>query len=233
MKLSSPLIEGRLVKRYKRFMADIVLADGTEITAHCANSGAMLGLKEPGSRVWVTHHDDPKRKLKYTWHLIEANDTLVGINTQHPNALVAEAITGGKIPELGGYTTLRREVKYGKNSRIDILLEDEAKPTCYVEVKNVHLVRTAGLAEFPDSVTARGAKHLIEMSDMVALGHRAVMVYLIQRTDCDQFAIADDIDPTYAETLEEARQKGVEVLAYACDLSVSAFSVSHAVPFKN
>lgn len=232
MKFDQTLIEGHLIKRYKRFMADVELTDGTVVTAHCANSGSMMGLKEPGSRVWLSHHDDPKRKLKYTWQLIEDHGALVGINTQHPNALVAEAIENGTITELAGYTSLRREVKYGKNSRIDVLLESADKPDCYVEVKNVHLMREAGLAEFPDSVTARGAKHLVEMADMVAEGHRAVMVYLIQRPDCDRYKLADDIDPTYAARLKDAVAKGVEAVAYACAITPEAINVTRSVPIE-
>ena len=178
MKFDTPLVSGKLLKRYKRFLADVVLdGDGSEITAHCANPGSMLGLKEPGSRVWLSLSDNPKRKLKYSWELIEADGALVGINTAHPNRLVEEALERGMIPALSGYQTLRREVKYGKNSRIDILLEGGDGSKTYLEVKNVHLMREKGLAEFPDSVTARGAKHLAELAGMVAEGHRAAMVF--------------------------------------------------------
>ena len=225
MQFHAPLIEGRLVKRYKRFMADIILSDGTQITAHCANSGSMLGLKETGSRVWVSHHDDPKRKLKYTWQLVEADGALVGINTQHPNTLVTEGIENGTISALSGYSSLRREVKYGKNSRIDILLEDDTRPKCYVEVKNVHLMRSVGLAEFPDSVTARGAKHLIELGDMVEQGYRAVMVYLVQRSDCNHFKVAADIDFKYAAALQQARVRGVEAVVYDCHITHQEITV--------
>ena len=185
MRFSAPLVSGRLVRRYKRFLADVVLDDtGEEITAHCANPGSMLGLTKPGSRVYLSKSDNPKRKLAYSWELIEADGALVGINTAHPNRLVEEALMDGRIDPLTGFATLRREVKYGKNSRIDILLDQDGDRPVYVEVKNVHLMRKAGLAEFPDSVTARGAKHLAEMADMVAQGARAAMVYLVQRPDC-------------------------------------------------
>ncbi|MCV0424978.1 MAG: DNA/RNA nuclease SfsA [Roseibium sp.] len=219
MKFSAPLVSGRLVKRYKRFLADVVLdEDGREITAHCANPGSMLGLKEPGARVWLSRSDNPKRKLKYSWEVIEADGALVGINTAHPNKLVEEALEAGRIKELAEYETLRREVKYGKNSRIDILLEGEGGNKTYVEVKNVHLMRQPGLAEFPDSVTVRGAKHLVELGDMVAEGHRAAMVFLVQRPDCGRLNLASDIDPNYAAAFKAAHEAGVETFAIGCDV---------------
>lgn len=181
MKFPAPLQRATLIQRYKRFLADVKLDDGTIVTAHCANPGSMMGLKDPGMTVWVSPASNPKRKLKYDLQLVEADNTLVAINTGNPNKLVEEAILDGTIAELKGYDTLRREVKYGVNSRIDILLSSAGKADCYVEVKNVHLLREPGLIEFPDSVTARGAKHLEELGDMVEKGHRAVMVYLVQR----------------------------------------------------
>ena len=229
MKLPENLVTGRLIKRYKRFLADVELDGGETVTAHCANPGSMLGLAAPGSPVWLSKSDNPKRKLAYSWELIEADGTLVGINTSHPNALVREAIEAGAVPELTGYDSLRREVKYGQNSRIDILLEGGGKPTCYVEVKNVHLLRQPGLAEFPDSVTARGAKHLRELADMVAEGHRAVMFYLIQRGDCDRFAFARDIDPNYGAAFDAAIAAGVEAIAYRCTISTAEIHVTSSV----
>lgn len=221
MKFPDPLVSGKLVKRYKRFLADVVLDEsGEEITAHCANPGSMLGLKEPGSRVWLSLSDNPKRKLKYSWEVIEADGALVGINTAHPNKLVEEALEAGRIGGLSGYASLRREVKYGKNSRIDILLEAEDGKKTYVEVKNVHLMREAGLAEFPDSVTARGAKHLGELADMVAEGHRAAMVFLVQRPDCNRLSLASDLDPTYAAAFKAARAAGVEAYVIGCSISL-------------
>lgn len=217
MKFSGELVPGRLVKRYKRFLADMVLDEtGETITAHCANSGSMLSLARPGARVWLQKSDDPKRKLAWSWKLEEVDGALVGIDTAHPNAIVAEAIAAGAIPALAGYATLRREVKYGRNSRIDILLEDPSRGRAYVEVKNTTLSRAPGLAEFPDAVTARGAKHLDELADMVAEGHRAVMVYLVDRPDCTRFRLAADIDPTYAAGFAAARARGVEAMAWAC-----------------
>lgn len=221
MKFIKPLLPGRLIQRYKRFLADITLECGSQVTATCPNTGSMLGLTAPGSRVWVSESDSPTRKYRFTWEMIEAtgNDetALVGINTNHPNALVSEAIKDGLIRELSGYGNLRREVKYGINSRIDILLEAGADPRlCYVEIKNVHLLRCKGLAEFPDSKTDRGVKHLAELSNMVANGHRAVMLFLIQRQDAENFAIAGDIDPAYLNAYRLARNAGVEMLAYRC-----------------
>jgi sugar fermentation stimulation protein A len=228
------LIRGRLLKRYKRFLADIALEDGRVITATCPNTGSMLGLTEPGAFVWVSESDSPTRKYAHTWEMVEADlgagPVLVGINTNHPNRLVAEAIQTGLIPELGGYATLRREVKYGISSRIDILLEDSKKGLTYVEIKNVHLSRVAGLAEFPDSVTERGAKHLAELSAMVAAGHRAVMLYLIQRADADRFDLAGDIDPVYARAFDAARAAGIEALAYTCVLTPLEVSLGRPVP---
>lgn len=234
MRFSAPLVEGRLVRRYKRFLSDVELHTGEMVTAHCANPGSMLGLTTPGSRVWLSRSDNPKRKLAFSWELIEVDlgrgATLVGINTSSPNGAVASAIQNDLIPELTGYASLRREVRYGGNSRIDILLEDEARPPCYVEIKNVHLMREAGLAEFPDSVTARGAKHLAALSQMAAASARAVMVYFVQRGDADAFALAEDIDPTYAAAFRAAAASGVEALALVSSLSLGGLSPPRPIP---
>ncbi|MEE9317568.1 MAG: DNA/RNA nuclease SfsA [Rhodospirillales bacterium] len=237
MKFPDPLIKGKLIKRYKRFLADVELEDGPKagrvVTAHCANSGSMLSVNEPGAEVWLSPARNPDRKLKYTWEMIRVGRSLVGINTSLPNALVAEAIEKGKIPELAGYGSLRREVKYGENSRIDLLLENENEEKCYVEVKNVTMKRDlskSAPAEFPDAVTTRGAKHLRELSAMVREGHRAVMFYLVQRADSRSFAIAGDIDPAYAEGLEKARKTGVEVLGYRCRLNKREIVVRDPIP---
>jgi len=235
MRFPHPLTRGRLLRRYKRFLADIELENGEVVVAHCANPGSMLGLQDPGISAWLSKSDNPKRKLAWSLEVVEVDagrgPTLVGINTGHPNRLVEDAIAAGAIAELTGYETMRREVKYGKNSRIDILLSDAAKPDCYVEVKNVHLVRTAGLAEFPDSVTARGAKHLDELAEMVRQGHRATMFYLVQRGDTETVAIARDIDPVYGEALDKARDAGVEVVAYGCEVTPDGVEVTGALPF--
>lgn len=228
MKFSDPLIRGKLVKRYKRFLTDVELEDGSIIVAHCANSGSMESLKEPGNEVWVSPARNPDRKLKFTWELVRVGETLVGVNTSLPNMIVSEAIEEGLVSELTGYDSLRREVKYGKNSRIDIFLESEGKPSCYVEVKNTTMRRNLedGPVEFPDAVTARGTKHLIELSDMVAEGHRSVMFYLVQREDSDIFTVADDIDPTYAAALHDAIKAGVEVLCYGCTMTPDEITVT-------
>lgn len=237
MKFPSKLVSGRLIKRYKRFLADVELDSGDIITTTCPNTGSMLGLTEPGSRVWLSTSDNPKRKYKHTWEMIEAGldkkKAMVGINTQHPNKLVAEGLSLNAIPELEGYERVRREVKYGKNSRIDLLLDqgdDSSAPPCYVEIKNVHLLREKGLAEFPDSKTERGVKHLAELTQMVADGARAVMFYLIQRADADRFKIAADIDPAYGAAFEDARRAGVEMFAYRCRLTPTAIKLDQAVP---
>jgi sugar fermentation stimulation protein A len=231
MKFTPPLLEGRLVGRYKRFFADIELASGEIITAHCANTGSMAGLKEQGSRAWVAKVDNPKRKLQYDWHMVEARETKVGIHTATPNKIVEEALRANMISELTGYESVRREVKYGENSRIDFLLESPDRAPCYVEVKSVTFSRQKGLAEFPDAKTARGTKHLIELQNMANDGARAVMLYIVQREDCHRFNIAGDIDPDYQTHLREAKLSGVESLCYACRLSIGEISVSHAIEF--
>jgi len=234
MKFQDPLIRGRLIKRYKRFLADVELENGRIVTAHCANSGSMLFVKEPGSEVWLSPAKNTNRKLRYTWELIKVGKTFVGVNTALPNGIVEEAIVSGKIPELKGYASLKREVKYGQNSRIDILLEDSSLPTCYVEVKSVTLKRNSKKTcpvEFPDSVTNRGTKHLMELSNMTVQGHRSVMVYLAQRQDSNTFSIAEDIDPAYKAALEEAMRVGVEVLCYCCTLDTKKIEVSKSLKF--
>ena len=231
MDFPQPLVRGRLIQRYKRFLADVVLDDGTELTAHVPNPGAMLGLNMPGLTVWLSKSADPKRKLAHTLELVEADGGLVGINTMHPNRLVAEALAADAIPELLGYSSHRREVKYGKNSRVDFLLENDGRPPCWLEIKNCHLRREGTLAEFPDCVAARSLKHLHELAAMVREGHRAVMLFVIQRTDCDAFQACHDLDPAYARGLGEAAARGVEVLAYACEISPQAVKIAGQIPW--
>lgn len=234
MRFPAPLIPATLLRRYKRFLADVVLPTGEEITVHVANPGAMLGLNAAGARIWLSKSSNPNRKLAYSWELVEADLCgtleLIGVNTAHPNAIVAEAIAADAIPELAGYTSVRREVKYGRNSRVDFLLEHPGRTPCYVEVKNVHLMRQPGLAEFPDSVTARGAKHLDELAGKAAAGHRAVMLFLIQIGSADRFALAADIDPAYAKAFTRARIAGVEAVAYRCAISSDGIAVAAPVP---
>jgi sugar fermentation stimulation protein A len=223
MRFPSPLIRGSLIRRYKRFLADVLLDTGEEVTAHVANSGAMLGTSTPGMEVWLSPATNPLRKLAWNWELCRLDGALIGVNTAHPNLIATEAVAAGQIPELTGYETIRREVKYGRNSRIDLLLEAQGRPTCYVEVKNVHLKR-GQWAEFPDAVTVRGAKH------MVAEGHRAVMLYLVQREDCMGFRPAADIDPTYAAGLAAAMGDGVEAICYTCRMGLEDITIGGRLP---
>ena len=228
------LIEATLIKRYKRFLADVTMPGGETITVHVANPGAMTGLSTPGARVWLSRSDKPGRKLPHSWELIEVDFgrglELVGVNTAHPNPLVGAALAAGAIPELTGYDTIRREVKYGKNSRVDFLLEGAGRPPCYVEIKNVHLMRQVGLAEFPDAKTERGRKHLDELGDMVEAGHRAVMLYLIQIGSAERFALARDIDPKYAAAFDRAKARGVEAMAWRCAITMDGIEIAERVP---
>ncbi len=233
MRFPAPLLKGRLVKRYKRFLADIALDDGREITAHCANPGSMMGVAQEGARVWISEHHGTKRKLPYSWEIVEIGKTMIPVNTSNPNKIAAEAIEAGVIPELAGYADMRREVKYGEASRIDLLLEGgRRRKPCYVEIKNVHLSREAGLAEFPDSVTKRGAKHLAELGAVAAEGARAVMLFVVQRSDCRAFRPAADLDPAYAKALTEAVNAGVETLCYDCEVTTSEVVLRKALEIQ-
>lgn len=227
MKLPVPLIRGRLVRRYKRFLADIELDNGDKVVAHCANTGSMMGINTPGLTVWLSTHNNPRRKLAYSWELVEIDGGLVGINTAYPNRIAAEAVAASLIGELTDYTSIRREVPYGRSSRIDLLLQRQSGEGCYVEVKNVNLCRKSGRAEFPDAVTARGLKHLQELTRVVEQGGRAVMLFIVQRQDCHHFALAGDIDPAYKSGFEVARAQGVEALCYTCQLSTEEITLSH------
>jgi sugar fermentation stimulation protein A len=231
MRWPTPLIPGRLIRRYKRFLADVALGTGGEVTVHCPNPGRMLGLDAPGSRVWLSEGTNPLRKLPLTLELVEADGGLVGINAMHPNRLVEEAIRAGRIEELAGYREIRREVCYDGGSRIDLLLREPGRPDCYVEVKNVHL-RRAAAAEFPDCVTARGARHLAAMRRQVGAGARAVLVYVVQRTDCAAFAVAEDIDPVYAGAYRSALAGGVEALCRACTISLEGIELAVPLPIS-
>ncbi len=231
MNFPQPLVPGVLVSRYKRFFADVVLDDGREVTAHCPNPGAMLGLNTPGFPVWLSPAEGPKRKLAWTLELVEADGGLVGINTLHPNRLVAEALSQDVIAELTGYDQHRREVKMGAASRVDFVLEGADRQKCWLEVKNCHLRREGTLAEFPDCVAARSARHLRELTRRVREGDRAVQLFVIQRMDCDRFAACADLDPTYAAELAAAARAGVEVLCYGCDISTQAVRLSRRIPW--
>lgn len=222
----APLERGILIRRYKRFLADVLLNDGTETVVHVPNSGSMLTLNAPGLPVWLSRSADPKRALPLTLEMVELETGLVGVNTMRPNRLAEAAIRDGLIPELTGYDVLRREVRYDADSRIDLLLQHPGRAPAYVEVKNVTLSREPGLAEFPDCVTARGAKHLGALERVVQAGGRAVMLFIAQRGDCHRFQTADDLDPTYGAALKRAEANGVQVLAWACDLSPTAIRVA-------
>jgi sugar fermentation stimulation protein A len=232
MKFPSPLERGRLIQRYKRFLADVVMDDGREITAHCPNPGAMLGLNTPGAPVWLSRSDDPKRKLPHTLELVEADGGLVGVNTMRPNRLVAEALAAGVIPELAGYESVRAEVRYGEASRVDFLLERAGRAPCWLEVKNCHLSRTRGLAEFPDCVAARSSKHLRELEAVVEQGDRAVALFIVQRTDCEAFSACHELDPTFASGLDHAAEAGVEVLVYSCLMKTSGITLANSIPWR-
>ncbi len=230
MQFDPPLVPGRLARRYKRFLADIELASGEAVTAHVANPGAMTGLADPGLEVWLSRSADPKRKLPWSWELARVGRHLVGVNAGLPNRLVAEALAAGIVPELAGYGTVRREVRYGTNSRVDFVLEGgRRRKPCYLEIKNVHLKR-GPLAEFPDSVTARGTKHLGELARMAEEGMRAAMLYVVQRADCRAFSVAADIDPAYGAAFREARARGVEVLCYTCRVERDGIHLDRPLP---
>jgi sugar fermentation stimulation protein A len=234
MRFPAPLIPATLVRRYKRFLADVTLPGGETVTVHIANPGAMMGLATPGARVWLSKSANASRKLSHSWELVEVDFggglELVGVNTGHPNPLIGAALAAGAIPELSAYGSIRREVRYGRNSRVDFLLETVGRPPCYVEIKNVHLMRQPGLAEFPDAKSERGAKHLDELGDMVAAGARAVMLYLIQIGSARRFALARDIDPKYAAAFDRARERGVEAMALRCRIGCEAIEIAAPVP---
>lgn len=234
MRFATPLISAMLARRYKRFLADVMFDSGEMTTVHVSNPGAMTGLDRPYSRVWLSETQNPMRTLRYTWELVETNlgsgPELVGVNTVVPNLLVAEAIQAGLIPQLRDYPTVRREVKYGANSRADFVLEDGQRPSCYLEVKNVHLMRKPGLAEFPDCVTVRGAKHLDELASVAEQGGRAVLLFVVQIPSVERFAVARDIDPDYAAGFDHARESGVEMLAWRCRVSAEGIEIAQPVP---
>ncbi|HEX8569113.1 MAG TPA: DNA/RNA nuclease SfsA [Caulobacteraceae bacterium] len=232
MQFPAPLRRGRLVQRYKRFFADVELEDGTVVTAHCPNPGAMLGLNMPGMPAWVSPAAGAARKLAWTLELVEAEDGLVGVNTMRPNQLADEALTNGLIPELAGYASRRREAAYGAASRIDFLLEGGPGPRCWVEVKSVTLSRDPGLAEWPDCVSKRASTQLRELVGLVENGERAVILFLVQRA-CSRFATAADLDPAYASGLLKAAETGVEVLCYRCEVSPQGVRVTDQVPWRD
>jgi sugar fermentation stimulation protein A len=231
MRFASPLVRGTLVQRYKRFLADVMLEDGGTVTAHCANPGAMLGLSAPGTAVWLEPTPGGGRRLGHAWRLVElAGGHFAGIDTSIPNRLVAESLAEGGIPALAGYHRIRPEVRYGTRSRVDFLLAGDGLPDAWLEVKNAHLSRAGGLAEFPDCVTARGARHLGELAAMAAAGDRAILLYVVQRTDCASLRLAADLDPAYAAAAAAARAAGVEVLAHATEIDPGGVRLGGPLP---
>ena len=209
-------ISGRLIKRYKRFFADVKLDNGKVVTAHCPNTGSMMGLLKEGNVVYLSKSDNEKRKLKYTLEIIKVQDACVGVNTHKANRIVEEGIVDKKISTLGKKYDFKREVKYGKNSRIDFLITNKKGEEIYLEVKNVTLSKRKGIAEFPDAITERGSKHLLELIDVVKKKRRAIMLFLVQRDDCKKFRIAEEIDAIYKKNIINAKKAGVEILCYSC-----------------
>lgn len=227
-----PLHSGVLLRRYKRFLADVRLDGGAEVVAHCPNPGRMTSCAAPGCRVWLSHHDNPKRKLKWTWELSEMDGTTVLVNTARPNAVVEEALRAGQVPGLAGYASLRREVRYGERSRIDLLLEDPERGRCFVEVKSVTLRVGEGEGAFPDAVSARGARHAAELAAQVAAGDRAVLFFLVSRGDVQHIRPADEIDPAYGVALRAAVDAGVEVMAHRAEVGVGGVHLGPALPVR-
>lgn len=229
MDFSPALKRGVLVKRYKRFLADVILDSGEEITAHCVNTGAMLGIKNPGTPVYLSYNPSPTRKLAYTYEIAEVEDTLVGTNTAHPNKLIYEALQNQKLKPFKAYHNVKREAKINAQTRLDFLLKEEGLPDCYIEVKNVHY-KDGEIARFPDSVTTRGAKHMMELLELRNQGFRCAVVYVVQRNDCEMFSLASKIDPDYAKATLEAHRGGVEIYAYSCNLTPNSITLSQLLP---
>ncbi len=226
-----PLVEGTLLKRYNRFLADVALEDGAIVTAHCPNTGSMKDCCEPGRPVYLSEHDNPKRKLKYTWELIQMPDSLVGVNTLVPNRLVKHAVQSGQVPELAGYAEVKSEVRMGDHSRVDLMLEDAKRGRCFVEIKNCTMVRNR-IAYFPDAVTKRGLKHLDELIVQLSPRQRSVMFFFIQRMDAEAFQPADAIDPDYGSVLRQAVALGVEILAYDVHIDLQGIRLNRRLPCR-
>jgi len=226
MQFKTNLIKGKLLKRYKRFLADIILEDGTEVVSHCPNPGSMMGLATAGTTVWLEPNNDPKKKLKYGWRLVEYKNQMICIDTSIANIVIKEALEKKEIPELS-YQGFKPEVKYSDNSRIDFLLTSPSQQT-YLEIKSVTLMREKGLAEFPDSITKRGIKHLEDLSKMVTSGHKAVLLFLCMRNDVDRVRIAADLDSIYSASIKAALKSGVQLICY--DTQVTRFGVRLGKP---
>ena len=241
MKYNQPLAPARLVRRYKRFMADVELPDGSQMTLHCPNTGSMKNCLHPGYRVWYSDSKNPKRKYPCTWEQAEIpltfdgkeRLTLAGLNTGRANQLVEELLIEGKVPQLADYQSIRREVRYGEeNSRIDLLLQAQGLPDCYVEVKSVTLAMGDGLGLFPDAVTSRGTKHLRELTQVVSNGDKAVLFFCVQHTGIDRVSVAKMIDPNYSKALEQAMAAGVEILAWGAQMSPQSIALERPLPFS-
>lgn len=228
MRFEEELVHGRLIKRYKRFLADVELDDGTKVTAHCTNSGSMKSCLEDGAEVYLTPVNDPKRRTKFTWEMIKIDGRWVGINTNNPNKIAFEAVRDNLIPELSGYDTVKREVKFG-DSRFDVMAQKEGE-TCFIEVKNVTM-KDGNDALFPDAVTTRGRKHLNTLVDVKKEGMRAVMLYIIQRMDVDRFGPADAIDPEYGKALREAYRQGVEIIPMQAEVTPESIELVRRLDF--
>ena len=231
LRFETPLVRATLIKRYKRFLSDHLLEDGQKITASCPNTGAMTGAKEPGQHSYLSYDPNSKRKYPYVWQLVECDGALTSINTHLPNKLIHHALERRQIEPFKEYHNIRREVPYAQSSRVDFLLSQTGLSDCYLEVKAVHMSRSKGLAEFPDAVTTRGTKHLNDLSQMREQGHRAALLFVIQRADCTKFQLAHDIDPGYAKALKDAKKVGVAFYAYTCTITPKAIALYRQVPF--
>ena len=233
MRYASPLVPATLIRRYKRFLADVRLEDGREVTVHCPNPGAMLGLAVPGRRIWLEPASGRGRSLPFGWRLVELEDGhLAGIDTAVPNRIVREALAARAIPAFAAYPVIRPEQRYGTNSRVDFLLQGQGVPDLYLEVKNAHLRRADDWAEFPDCVTSRGARHLADLARMVAAGHRAALLYVVQRTDCRRLRLAADLDPGYAAAARAAREAGVEMLCHGTRITQACVALGEPLPYS-
>ncbi len=236
MRFQTPLVPARLIRRYKRFLADVRLEDGpaagTELTAHCANPGSMLGLADPGMRIWLEPNDDPRKKLSHGWRLVDhENGHFTGVDTSVPNRALKEALLARRIPGLADYAEILPEQRYAEKSRIDFLLRDPTRADFYVEVKDVTLSRAPGLAEFPDSVTQRGARHMADLAAMARAGHRAMIIFLVQRTDAGRVTLAADLDPAYAAAFRAATAQGVETLCLSTCITPEEITIGPPLPF--
>lgn len=229
MRFDEPLIEGTLIRRYKRFFADVKLNNGEEVTVHCANSGSLMSCSDPGSKVLLSPHVDPRKKLKHQLEIVYAGKTPVGIHTGRPSSVIVEALGHAKIAELSGYATLRRQVKYGRDNHIDIYLEGNGLRPCYIEVKNVTLAHE-DIAYFPDALTEKGIRELADLVTIVREGNRAMVIFVAQRADVEWFRPADHIDPEYAQAFRDAVARGVEATCYRSKITRKGIEIDKRLP---